>query len=66
MTQHILLDRTDDEVLVLHRQVGQAIGAKPLHPAAFMVHAHQQVAAHGLDGAGQLQQLGAVMPIASK
>ncbi len=48
------------------RQVGEAIGAKTLHAAAFMVHTDQQVIAHGLDAAGELQQLCAVFPIAGE
>ncbi|MNV14471.1 hypothetical protein D3C71_1051570 [compost metagenome] len=48
------------------RQVGKAIGAKALHAAALMVHADQQIVTHGLDTAGQLQQLRAVFPVAGK
>jgi hypothetical protein len=48
------------------RQVGEAIGAKTLHAAAFVVHADQQVIAHGLDAAGELQQLCAVFPVAGE
>ena len=48
------------------RQVGEAVGAKTLHPAAFMVHTDQQVGPHGLDVAAQRGELGAVLPVAGE
>ncbi|MNV99694.1 hypothetical protein D3C71_1950910 [compost metagenome] len=44
----------------------ETIGAKTLHAAAFVVHADQQIVAHGLDAAGELQQLCAVFPVAGE
>ena len=48
------------------RQLGEAVAAKALHAPAFVVHADQQVVTHRLDGTGQCQQLGAVLPVAGK
>ncbi|VZR45944.1 Uncharacterised protein [Escherichia coli] len=42
----------------------EAVGAEALHAAAFVVHADQQVGAHGLDRGGEFQQLRAVLPVA--
>ena len=48
------------------RQMRKAVGAKALHAPAFVVHANEQVVTHSFDGAGQFQQLGAVVPVARK
>jgi len=45
-------------------QLGKAIGAKALHAAALVVHADEQILTHGLDGAGELQQLCPITPVA--
>ena len=47
-------------------QVGEAVGAKALHAAAFVVHANQQVGPHGLDVAAQGGELGTVLPVATE
>lgn len=46
------------------RQVGEAIGAKALHPAALVVDADEQVLADRLDFSGELGELLAVAPVA--
>ena len=48
------------------RQVRQAVGAKTLHPAAFMIDADQQVITQGLDLGAQLAELLAVFPVAGE
>ena len=47
-------------------QLGETVGAKALHAAALVVHADEQVLAHGLDRAGELQQLRTVAPVAGE
>ena len=46
--------------------VGEAVAAKALHTPAFVVHADEQVAAHRLDGGGEVEQLGAAFPVAGE
>jgi hypothetical protein len=46
--------------------VREAIAAKALHAATFVIHANQQVRAHALDLSGQQRQLRAVLPVAAK
>jgi len=48
------------------RQLGEAVAAKALHAPAFVVHADQQVAAHRLDGGGEVEQLGTAFPVAGE
>ena len=46
--------------------MGEPVGAKALHPPAFMVDQDQQVTAHGLDVGAQRRQLLTVLPVASE
>ena len=48
------------------RQVGEAVGAKALHAAAFMVHRNQQVGADRLGLGGHGGELMAVVPVAAE
>ena len=46
------------------RQVGETIGLEALHAPALVVHADEQIVAHGLDLGREGQQLGTVLPVA--
>jgi hypothetical protein len=53
-------------VVAHRRQVGEAVGAQALHPAALVVDADQQVLADGLDLGDQRGELGPVLPVAGE
>jgi hypothetical protein len=46
--------------------MGEAVGAKTLHPTAFVVYANQRIWAHRLDVGTQGAELMAAFPIATK
>jgi hypothetical protein len=46
--------------------VGEAIGAKALHPSPFVVDANEQVFPHCLDVGTQGRELGTAVPVATK
>jgi hypothetical protein len=46
--------------------MGETVGAKTLHPTAFVVYANQHIATNGFDIGTQLRELGSALPIATK